>query len=112
MTRTAWPIAAVLVLALAGPLAAQTATDSTGTNPNATSPSTGTTDNGTPHKATTHKHRTKHHRRMRKHNANAADSTGTSGTLPKTSSPLPALAASGIATLALGTWLSRRRNAI
>ena len=105
MKRAVWPLAVVLALALAGPLAAQT--DSTGTSNSNTGTMSDST--GTHHHGRARKHKVRKHRRTHKKGA-AADSTGANGSLPRTASPLPLVAGSGAVTLALGAWLSSRRR--
>jgi len=139
MNRATCSFAAVLVIALAGPLSAQTSTPrsdsltstpvntptsstmtptNAGTGDSLTSPSGTRNYNGTNGSTTTTQHATTNHHRSTHTASNAmSDNTGAAKhhhtrhhkSLPRTASPLPAVAFSGFVTLALGTWLSRRR---
>ena len=93
----------VALLALTGPALAQYSTGSSSTtNQNMTTPSTSTTTTTAPSSTTT--------QGTADQSTTTNTSTTTSTTMPRTASPLPLIAMSGLLTLLAGMWISRRRR--
>ncbi len=124
MNRTLATLA--VMLALAGPVAAQTSsTSGTNSNMNQTSPSATTPNtthpNNTPNNVSSpsnvsNPNATNNGSDMNNPNGSTnthnmdANGRTSSSTLPRTASPLPLVAGAGVLSIATGLWLDRRRR--
>ena len=94
----------VALAALTGPAMAQYSTGTTNTtNQNMTNPPTSSTTNTTAPSSTATQSTVDQ-------STNSTTSTTTDNNMPRTASPLPLIAMSGILTLIAGMWISRRRR--
>jgi len=98
-----YSVVVVALVALTGLASAQYSTPSN-TNQNMTTPSntsTSTTNTTAPSPAT---------QGTVDQNTTSSTTTGTTSKMPRTASPLPLIASSGVLTLLAGMWISRRRR--
>ena len=105
MKRATTSFVAILVIALAGPLAAQTSSPgySDTTSKNMNQPSTTTT--------TGERNETSTSTRSDMNNTNTStESSTTNEHLPRTAGPMPIVGVGGLAALATSLWLKRRRR--